>query len=146
MKELVPNFSNVKSLQDLSKVLAFPMIMASWILQTGMQIDAGNMGSVSLPEGGSQVVLITMFLLIFIGKGLWASVIGGLVYAIVSLADHYTNSDWMLVAAAFFLAFGIYGIAGGAEIVANTGLIPLWFYTSIVYAFFLHSSHSEMSR
>ena len=146
MKEWIPNFLNVQSLRDLSKVLAFPMIMASWILQTGMQINAGEMGALSLPEGGSDTWLITVFLVIFIGKGIWAAIAGGFVYFLIVLAEVYIDGDWMLIIAAFFLAFGIYGIAGGETVVSDTALNPLWFYTSIVFAFFLHSSHSEFSH
>lgn len=146
MTDWIPKFSDVRTLQDLAKVLAFPMLMASWILQSGMQLsvpDSGYMLQVS--ETWPRWVQIVVFLIIFIGKCLWAAIWGGTIYMALVFLTVYAKAEWLLIAAMLLLAFGIFGLAGGMQSVKVIGLHTLWFYTAIVYAFFLHGANKEFS-
>jgi hypothetical protein len=147
MADWVPNFSNLESWQDAAKVLAFPMIMASWILQSGWQLEIPDSDwIIRVPEESEPYIKFSAFIIVFIGKCIWASAIGMLLYIVLLFVTVYLKFDAILVSAALFLTFGIYGIAGGQEVAEELSLQPIWFYTSIIYAFFLHSCHRDVYR
>ncbi|GEM_PF-2521476 len=146
MTDWIPKFSDVKSLQDLAKVLALPMVMASWVLQSGLQLDFPNSEwALSIPKESELWIKVVLFIIIFFGKCIYAAICGGLVYAALAFATIFTKVEWLLLAAIFLLAFGIFGLAGGIESVEEFELHGLWFYTAVVYAFFLHGANKDMS-
>ncbi|WP_167760109.1 hypothetical protein [Paraburkholderia pallida] len=50
MTDLMPKLTDVKSLQDLSKILAWPMLVVAYFLVTGPQITLDGATWLDIPD------------------------------------------------------------------------------------------------
>lgn len=146
---VLPNFSSIKSLQDLSGVIALPMLIASYIAQTGMNFIFEDI-TITL-SGELSWLFAAKFIFIFLMKALTCSVVFGLVIVIINLLDHYTKVQWSVISGVIVLSFGFYGVFNHCILndkickVIDYNLHPSWFISafSVGFFFFYIGSKSE---
>lgn len=135
MIEALPKIADVKTLKDLSQVLIIPMLIAAFIVQTGLVIDAGPIHLSISPESPFLGQALS-FLLIFVLKGICVGLVAGFFLWLLFLMHLFTNFTALKIFAVLFLAFGFLGIFAGGELVFLNALNKMWFYAAFVTGFY----------
>ncbi len=139
MPTIIPKVSEVKNLQDLSKVIVLPLIAVSYIFQTGLSLRLGAW-AFNIPGQASPAGIIFWTLVIFTLKAIFISVAAVLLYVVlfyIHVGLMYFRVNFLPSVALLFIALGFYGVltegaVGPLSIIHNS-----WFYTAFVIGFFL---------
>ncbi|MDR5838785.1 hypothetical protein [Caballeronia sp. LZ034LL] len=141
MTDLMPKLTDVKSLQDLSKILAWPMLVVAYFLATGPQIGFDGDLLLDIPDGLPMSTQTWLFFFIFILKALWSGGIAAFVYILIGELHFEAYIRWNLLIfpyiSAFLFALALLGIFGSSRFVWLRNLNSFWCYAAIVWGFFL---------
>lgn len=147
--DIIPKITDMKNLQDLSKVLAIPMLMVAYILQDGPQI--GWEGKVWFDLGSDlpQAVQLARLVIIFVVKGVWVSFIAFIGYSFVAVvhveSDFFRNIGLLAIVANLLFGFAILGLFGTSKVPPLSAINPFWWYALIVWGFFFLTMNAELS-
>lgn len=141
MTDLMPKLTDVKSLQDLSKILAWPMLVVAYFLVTGPQITWDGEVWFGIGDGLPMAVQTRRFFFIFVLKALWSGGIAAFAYIFIGElhAGIYIRWNWVLFPyiSALLFALALLGIFGSSRFVWLQHLDGFWSYAAIVWGFFL---------
>lgn len=145
MPTVIPKISEVKNLQDLSKVIVLPLIAVSYVLQTGLTLSLGHW-VFNIPAEASPSGIIFWSLLVFTLKAIFISLPAilsyvGLFYAHVWLCCYRVN--FLPCVALLFIALGFYGVLTEGEVGPLSVIHHAWFYTAFVIGFFLLQANNQ---
>lgn len=148
MPTVIPKISEVKNLQDLSKVIVLPLIAVSYVLQTGLSLDLGDW-VFNIPTQASPAGILFWALLIFSLKSMFISVLAvllyvGLFYAHVLLSCYRMNL--LPCVALIFIALGFYGVFTEGAVAQLLVIHHSWFYTAFVVGFFLLQASAQFEE
>ncbi|AQH01660.1 hypothetical protein A9R05_23030 [Burkholderia sp. KK1] len=140
MTDLMPKLTDVKSLQDLSKILAWPMLVVAYFLATGPQIEFDGLWF-GIVDDLPMDVQTRRFFLIFVLKAIWSGSIAAFVYLFIGelhkLLYIYRNIVLFPYVSAFLFALALLGIFGSSQFIWLKNLDSFWCYAAIVWGFFL---------
>jgi hypothetical protein len=149
MSESVPKLLELKFLKKLSKAIVLPMLIASFIAQTGVSfslfgLDVQVQISASFWMQAWQLLLILVLNSIFVGVPCW------LAHNLLPLLYSLTFMNWfqrslLPVVALLPITFGFLGIFGG-DLPVLSLIKPFWFYTAFILGFYLLEVEDEMDR
>jgi hypothetical protein len=141
MTDLMPKLTDVKSLQDLSKILAWPMLVVAYFLATGPQITLDGAIVLDIPDDVPMSTQTWLFFGIFALKAFWSGGIAAFAYAVIGELhkEMYFRWKWVLFpyVSAILFAFALLGIFGSSQFVWLRNLDSFWCYAAIVWGFFL---------
>lgn len=147
--DIIPKITDMKNLQDLSKVLAIPMLMVAYILQDGPQIAWEGSVWFDLGRDLPEATQLARLVLIFIVKGVWVSFLAFLGYSIVAVLhieiDFLRGIGFLGIVANLLFGFAILGLFGVSAIPQLGAINPFWWYASIVWGFFLLSMNAQFN-
>jgi len=148
MPTVIPKISEVKNLQDLSKVIVLPLISVSYVLQIGLTLNLGDW-MFNIPAQASPAGILFWALLIFTLKTIFISVQAvllyvGLFYAHVWLSCYRMN--FLPCVALLFIALGFYGVLTEGVVAPLLVIHHSWFYTTFVVGFFLLQATSQFEE
>lgn len=83
--DAVPKISDIKNLKDLSTVLVLPLLCACYIYQTEFILSLGSF-SFSIDPDSSGFWYYVQFVVIFVGKTVWAAFFSSALYMAVIYA------------------------------------------------------------
>ncbi len=135
--EWIPKFGDVKTLQGLSRLLTGPILVASFIANTGLSVE-NEMFSLVIPSDGTFADHWHYFLGIFVIKTTTVLLV---FYVPVTIMKHfsYVGPDWFHILGVLGLAFGFCGLFSLESIYFFKTLHPSTYYASIVAGFYLLS-------
>lgn len=136
MTDITPKITDAKSLQDLAKIFALPMVSVAYIFQTGAIISwDGNVWFGMSPELPPEIQF-NRLILIFILKAIWSGAIAAFAYAVLG-SIHVATDHWLLpIIAAVFFAIALFGLFGVSRFPQLKPIDSFWFYASMVWGFF----------
>ncbi|MEX3893895.1 hypothetical protein [Paraburkholderia sp. BR10954] len=141
MTDLMPKLTDVKSLQDLSKILAWPMLVVAYFFVTGPHITWDGLVWFGIDDDLPIDVQTRRFFLIFILKAIWSGGIAAFAYIFIGEihTELYIRWDWVLFpyVSAILFALALLGIFGSSQFVWLKNLDSFWCYAAIVWGFFL---------
>jgi hypothetical protein len=148
MSEYVPKLLELKFLKKFSKVIILPMLIASYISQTGLNFSFYGFNLYVNPESSfmTQLLQFTQILCIksaVIAMPLW------LAHNFMPLIYGLTFMNWfqrsiLPVVALLPITFGFLGIFSGRDLPFLSLFRPSWFYTAFILGFYLLSIEDEM--
>ena len=136
--DAVPKISDIKNLKDLSTVLVLPLLCACYIYQTEFILSLGSF-SFSIEPDSSGFWYYVQFVVIFVGKTVWAAFFSSALYMAVIYAYVYIHQSIIHLIVLLLLTFGFAGVFATDKINTYLSLAPLWYYSCFVVAFFLLS-------
>ena len=148
MQLSLPKVSDVKNLQDLSKVIVLPLICASYIQQTGLTLNIGQW-VFSIPEQVSPTIMFLLAICIFSAKAIFISVLAIILYfALFYCHLHLLSYRVNLIPAValLFISFGFYGVLSDSGVNRLLNIQPSWFYASFVIGFFLLQANAQFEN
>lgn len=141
MADVMPKLTDVKNLQDLSKILAWPMLAVAYFLISGPQISVDGSIWFGIPDHLSEAVQTRRFFLIFGLKAIWSGGIALLTYKLIAELhfELYLKTNFLLfpVIAALLFAYALLSIFGHDHFIWLQYLNSFWAYAAIVWGFFL---------
>jgi len=147
--DIIPKITDMKNLQDLSKVLAIPMLMVAYILQDGAQIGWEGKVWFDLGYDLPEKVQFARLILIFIVKGVWVSLFAFFGYAMIALmhaeSDFLQGIGLLAIIANLLFGFAILGLFGVSRIPPLSAIDPFWWYALIVWGFFFLSMNAQFN-
>jgi hypothetical protein len=141
MSEWFPRIADIKSIEDLSKVLAYPMIIAAHILQSGLTLSAPEINihyAVNLSSEGYTFALTVG--LVIIAKAIFICLGALAIHFLISLGQHLFASHFPFLQfiSALVMGLSLAGVLGqNTPIVDTVGLKPAWYYAAFIFAFYL---------
>lgn len=136
--DAIPKISDIKNLKDLSTVLVLPLLCACYIYQTEFILSLGSF-SFSIEPDSSGFWYYVQFVVIFVGKTVWAAFFSSALYMAVIYAYVYIHQSIIHLIVLLLLTFGFAGVFATDKINTYLSLAPLWYYSCFVVAFFLLS-------
>lgn len=128
-----PKLADIKNLRDCSVILVLPMLVASFIAQTGLSIDFLGLGV----DGGDPALIQAMeFFAVFVLKGTAVSLVALLVHLLLWVISPFTQMRSWDVLAVFFLSLGILGFSTGKTVEVLSQVDRMWFITAFVLGFY----------
>jgi len=132
--DIVAKMSDVKSIQDLCKLVVVPLLAAAYISSTGFQIVLEDL-VISVPLNGKPAVVWSLFILIFVAKVVWVAFLaflGGILFVWLELKLLQSTTIFSVV----LLCFGFMGIASPTLLPISDFMNPYWYYASIAAGFY----------
>lgn len=145
MIEVLPKIADVKVLKELSKILIIPMLIASYIVQTGLDISFG-VNQLAINPESSFLAQSLVFLTIFVLKGAFVGLFAVCVNGLLLYAHLFSNFTLLKTLAVLFLAFGFLGVFAGDDLVFMNTLSKMWFYTAFVTGFYCLAAATEFEN
>lgn len=136
--EWIPKFGDVKTLQGLSKLLVGPILVASFIANTGLVVE-NDIFSIAIPENGTFSEYWLYFIGIFIFKTIEVLFAFYFPVAIIKTFRYQLGPDWFHIFGVLGLTFGFCGIFSAGSIEFFKTVHPSTYYASIVAGFYLLS-------
>lgn len=127
MIEALPKIADVKILKELSKVLIVPMLIAAFIVQTGLTFNVWLIHLSISPESPFLEQAL-IFIAIFVLKSLLVGLAAGSAHGLLLYVHFSTNLTVLKIFTALFLAFGFLGVFAGEELLFLNALNKMWFY------------------
>ncbi|MEJ8851253.1 hypothetical protein [Variovorax rhizosphaerae] len=145
MADWLPRFADVKSVEDLSKLLAYPMVISAHVLQTGLTISQPELYlDFSIPSGATGTALLLWTLCIFVIKAFYASFCAIAAHFCIAGIEHFIRFPMHSFVAALLMALALSGVLGkDSSAVSALGLVPAWYYAAFVFGFYLLAWHKE---
>jgi hypothetical protein len=139
MSDWFPRFADLKSIEDLSKLIAYPIVIAAHLLQTGLVITVPEQNfTFSLPKTDNTYFLYLAAIAIFTCKASYISLLLKFFHAVIIAISKITELEFHSLIAVLLLAGGITGVLGsGTTTVTSLGLVQAWYYASFVVGFYL---------
>ncbi len=133
---IIPKISDIKSLQDLSKVFALPMLSVAYILQTGLAWSWDGKVFFEISNDMPANVQLVRYVVIVIIKSTWISFWGALFYGFIAIVDTYLQDLFLPATAIVLFTFGLLGLfdLNGLSCFKQTN--HFWFYACFVWGFF----------
>ncbi len=139
--EPVIKVTDVKSLQEMSKVIIIPMLISAFLIQNDFSI----FGIYVDKNEKSVYKQIFHFLCVFSIYSLIIAISAVCLHKIFFLLHLLTNFIALFVLSTIFLAFGFLGIfSNNAPLVSQ--LNSMWFYTAFVCGFYFLSRASDVDN
>ncbi len=135
--EWIPKLGDVKTLQGLSRLLVGPILVASYIANTGLSFTC-DMFRLIIPNDGTFAAYWHYFLGIFLIKTVQVLLVFYVPVTIIKYFS-YVGPDWFHILGVLALAFGFCGLFSLESIGFFKTLHPSTFYASIVAGFYLLS-------
>lgn len=150
MAEYVPKLLELKFLKKLSKVIILPMLIASYVSQTGLTFSFLDFYLSVNPES-SFTVQIWQFTQVFCIKSLVIAMPLWVAHNFMPIFYGLTFMNWfqrsiLPVVALLPITFGFLGIFSGSEMPFLSLIKPSWFYTAFILGFYLLAIEDEMDR
>lgn len=142
---MLPKIADVKILKELSKVLIVPMLIAAFIVQTGLSLSVGPIYLSISPEYPLLTQLF-VFLIIFVLKGLFVGLLAFSCHVLLIYSHLFTNFRSLKMFAVLFLAFGLLGVFAGGDLVFLNVLNKMWFYTAFVTGFYCLAAATDIEE
>ncbi len=137
MTDITPKITDAKSLQDLAKIFALPMVAVAYIFQTGATISwDGNVWFGMNPELPEEIQF-NRLIFIFVLKAIWSGAIAAFAYALLGFIHIATDDRLLPVIAAILFALALFGLFGVSRFPQLKPIDSFWFYASMVWGFFL---------
>lgn len=137
MTDIMPKITDAKSLKDLSKILALPMVMVAYVFQTGAVIGWGVNVWLDIPLDLAPEIQLHRLFLIFILKAVWSGVTAACMYTFLAVT-HVQLNEWLLpIIAVILFALALFGLLGSAQFPQLRTIDRFWFYTAMVWGFYL---------
>lgn len=137
--EWLPRFADIKSVEELSALLAYPMIIAAHVLQSGLSIDLGDF-NIEAPNTADSFLSILILCCLFVAKAVISGFIALFVHAILALGQLKIEIPLQLLFGGLLMSFALAGVFGhDTALVKTIGLIPAWYYALFVYGVHLIS-------
>jgi len=107
MADWFPRFADVKSIEDLSKLIAYPLVISAHVLQTGLVLSVTEMSIiVEVPSEASGMRLYLLALVIFVAKAVYASLCAMFAHMGIAVVEHYTKFPMYTAVSALLMALG----------------------------------------
>ena len=150
MAEYVPKLLELKFLKKLSKVIILPMLIASYVAQTGISFSFFGL-SLHVQSNESFSLQMWQLLMVLTIKAGLIGVPCWIVHNFLPAFYLLTFLNWfqrslLPVLALLPITFGFLGIFGGTDVPVLTLVKPYWFYTSFILGFYLLEIEDEMDR
>lgn len=145
MIEALPKIADVKILKELSKVLIVPMLIAAFIVQTGLVIDAWSI-HLSISSDSPFLGQALSFLVIFVLKGFCVGLVAMFFHGLLVWSHLFTNFTSLKIFAVLFLAFGFLDVFAGGELIFLKTLNNMWFYTAFVTGFYCLAAATDIEE
>jgi hypothetical protein len=129
----IPKLTDIKNLRDCSVILVLPMLVASFIAQTGLSIDFMGLGVDKADPAFTQV---WNFLVVFVLKGAVVCVAALFVHWLLWVISPFTQMLIWDVLAVLFLAVSFLGFSAGKATEVVGQVDKMWFFTSFVVGFY----------
>ena len=136
--EWMPKFGDVKTLQGLSRLLVGPILVASFIANTGLAIE-NEVFSLVIPETGTFSEYWHYFVGIFVLRAIEVLLAFYLPVAFIKGFQYKLGPDWFHIFGVLGLAFGFCGVFSLGSIEFFKTIHPSTYYASIVAGFYLLS-------
>ncbi|WP_092326890.1 MULTISPECIES: hypothetical protein [unclassified Pseudomonas] len=144
--ELVPKLTDMKSLQDLAKIFALPMLAVAYIMQTGLVVSIDDTIWFSVNWEGKQAAAWLMVFFIVILKTLWMAFCGMFVHGIIGLLHTQINELVYPVSAMCLFTLGLLGLFPPEDLAARVvSVSSFWFYACFVWGFFFIAMDRQVS-
>jgi hypothetical protein len=143
--ETLPKIADVKILKELSKILIVPMLIAAFIVQTGLSLCFGPFLLAVSPESPFLIQALG-FLMIFVLKGLFVGLLAISCHMLLIYLHIFTNLRALKIFAVLFLAFGFLGVFAGGDLVFLKILNNMWFYTAFVMGFYCLAAATDFEE
>lgn len=135
--EWLPRFADIKSVEELSALLAYPMLIAAFILQDGLSIHAGDI-HIQAPIAANSFVSILGLCGLFVAKAAWICLFALAVHFILGIGQLKLDFPFLLLAGGLLIAFALVGVLGrDAPLVSTLGLVSAWYYAIFVFGVYL---------
>lgn len=142
--DITPKISDAKSLQDLSKIFALPMVAVAYIFQTGPVISWDGNVWLEIVTGLPPEIQIRRLFFIFVLKSIWSGAIAAFAYAVLAYA-HIATHDFLLpIIASMLFAVSLFGLFGVSRFPQLKQIDNFWFYAAMVWAFFLTAMAEQL--
>lgn len=148
MPAVIPKVSEVKNLQDLSKVIVLPLIAVSYVLQSGLSIGFGSW-VYFVPAEATSTGMILGTLVIFSLKAIFISALAVLLYFVLFYAHAWLvcyRVNFLQCVALLFIALGFYGVLTEGAVGPLSIIHHSWFYTAFVVGFFLLQATAQFEE
>lgn len=150
MAEYVPKLLELKFLKKLSKVIMLPMLIASYVSQTGLTFSVSDF-HLYVDTGTSPMSQLWQFTQIFCIKSAVIALPLWIAHNFMPALYYLTFMNWfqrsiLPVVALLPISFGFLGIFSGSELPFLSLLKPSWFYTAFIFGFYLLSVEDEIER
>lgn len=150
MTEYVPKLLELKFIKKLSKVIILPMLIASYVSQTGLTFSLLGF-QLYVDTGASFMSQLWQFTQIFCIKSVVIALPLWVAHNFMPTIYYLTFMNWfqrsiLPVVALFPIAFGFLGIFTGNELPFLSLVKPSWFYTAFILGFYLLSIEDEIER
>lgn len=136
--DFIPKLADIKFLQEMSKVVITPMLIAAYLIQSDFTLFG-----VSVNSNGSIFLQAIQFIGIFLCTCGLVGFLIWLVNDILVLMHIYTNSIALPILATIFISFGFVGVYG-ATLPLLINLNHMWFYTAFVAGFYMLAKKAEI--
>jgi hypothetical protein len=138
--EPVIKVTDVKSLQEISKVIIVPMLISAFLIQNDFSIFG-----IYVDKDESVYRQLIHFLYVFSIYSLIIAIPAICLHKIFFLLQLFTNFTALSVLSTIFLAFGFLGVfSNNAPLVSQ--LNSMWFYTAFVCGFYFLSRASDVDN
>jgi len=150
MAELAPKLLDLKFLKRISKVIILPLLIASYISQTGLNMSELGL-NLSINTEAAFFTQFVQFIAIFFLKTLFVGIPAWLAHHAMRPIYYCTYWNWLQrsllpVFSIFPIAFGFLGVFSGKELPFLNLLNPSWFFTSFILGFYLLAVEGEIEN
>ena len=150
MAEITPKLLELKFLKRISKVIILPLLIASYISQTGLNVSEVGL-NLSINTEATFFTQFVQFIAIFSFKAMLVSIPAWLVHHLMPRIHFYTYWNWLQrsllsILTIFPIAFGFLGVFSGKELPFLSLLNPSWFFTSFILGFYLLAVEGEIEN
>ena len=133
-------FTDLKSLQEISKVIIIPMLISASIIQSKFSIFG-----ISIDQNETVFQQTLQFLCIFAQYSLFIGTTAIAIHKILFLLQIFTNLTALYILSMLFLALAFLGVFGKSAPLLSQ-LDSMWFYTAFVCGFYFLSRASDIDR
>lgn len=133
----LPRFADIKSIEELSGLLAYPMLIAAFILQNGLSIHVGDI-DIHAPVSADSFASILWMCGLFVVKAAWICLWALAAIFLLSVGQLKLHFPFLLFAGGLLMAFALVGVFGREyPFVTQLGLIRVWYYAIFVFGVYL---------
>jgi hypothetical protein len=147
MAEWFPRFADIKSVEDLSKIIAYPMVIAAHLLQTGLSLsipEANINYSVDVSAGGTMPIIYLSLLLI--AKSIYVSFAALCLHGLCALINvvFKKHFPFLRFVASLLIGLAIAGVLGkDSSAIESLGIVQAWYYAILVFALYVLAWNRE---
>lgn len=135
--DLAPKITDLKNLQDLSKIFALPMLAVAYIMQTGLVVSFDEFEFIRVNWEGSLGIAWFQTFWVVVLKTLWMALWGAIFNGVIGLLHTNWNELVYPLSGMCFFTLGLLGLFPPKEVLMNFSSVNnFWFYACFVWGFF----------